>query len=249
MEVNNFVYGDTNRIFVNTDMGCNANCQYCYLPSLGIVHGKRKINAHQAIELVENLEYYKSGEGGSIISIGCYSECMDNDNVTDTITLVKHFVGNGNFTQLATKKRIERNFFEEIIRCANVERRLWIFVSLPVITNSHFIEEGTDAPDERIKNFDICKQNNINSVLYIKPYLAGVTDQDIVQYSKLVAKYNIPAVVGEMLSTKCTMQKAIVGEKRLYEYRVKGMDEFINQLKKYTEVYAHSIDCMKYKGE
>lgn len=249
MEVNNFVYGDTKRIFVNTDMGCNANCQYCYLPSLGIVHGKRKISAHQAIELVENLGCYKSGKEGSIISIGCYSECMDKDNVADTITLVKYFVSKGNFVQLSTKKQIERSFFQEIIQCINVKRRLWIYVSLPVITNSCVIEEGTDSPEERIKNFDICRQYNINSVLYIKPYLDGVTDQDIVQYSKLVAQYNIPAVVGEMLSTRRTMQRTIVGENRLFEYSVKGMDDFINQLEKSTKVYLHSVDCMKYKGE
>lgn len=249
MEVNNFVYGDAKRIFVNTDMGCNANCQYCYLPSLGIVHGKRKISAYQAIELVENLKYYKSGKEGTIISIGCYSECMDKDNIADTITLVKYFVSNGNFVQLSTKKQIERSFFEEIIQCTNIKRRLWIYVSLPVITNSCFIEEGTDAPEERIRNFDICQQYNINSVLYIKPYLDGVTNKDIVQYSKLVAQYNIPAVVGEMLSTRQNMQRTIVGEKRLFEYRVQGMDEFINQLEKSTKVYLHSIDCMKYKGE
>lgn len=249
MEVNNFVYGDTKRIFVNTDMGCNANCRYCYLPSLDIVHGKRKICAHQAIELVENLGYYKPGKEGSIISIGCYSECMDKNNVADTIALVKYFVGKGNFVQLSTKKQIEKSFFEQIIKCDNIEKRLWIYISLPVITNSYFMEEGTDSPYERMRNFDICRQYNINSVLYIKPYLDGATDQDIIQYSKLVTQYNIPAVVGEMLSTRQTMQKSIVGEKRLFEYTVKGMDEFINQLEKSTKVYLHSIDCMKDKGE
>lgn len=76
-----------------------------------------------------------------------------------------------------------------------------------------------------------------------------MTDQDIIQYSKLVTQYNIPAGVGEMLSTRQTMQKSIVGEKRLFEYKVKGMDEFINQLEKNTKVYLHSVDCMKDKGE
>ncbi len=245
MDVNNFVYGDASRIFVNTDMGCKANCQYCYLPALNIVHGERKISAHQAIEIVENLEYYRSGKKGSIISVGCYSECMDEDNITDTIELVKHFIERDNFVQLATKKKIEKHFFGEIIQCANVERRLWIYVSLPVISNYHLIETGTDSPCERIKNFDVCKQYNINSALYIKPYLEGITNQDINQYSKLVSHYNIPAIVGEMLTTRDTMNATLVGEKRLFEYKIEGMDEFIDQLQKETRVFAHSIDCIK----
>jgi len=245
MEINNFVYGDVGRIFVNTDMGCKANCQYCYLPALDIVHGERKISACQAIEIVENLEYYIAGKKGSIISIGCYSECMDENNIIDTIELVKHFIKRDNFVQLATKKKIEKIFFDEIIQCANVERRLWIYVSLPVITNYHFIEIGTDSPYERIKNFDACKRYKINSALYIKPYLEGITNQDITQYSKLVSRYDIPAVVGEMLTTRGITNVALVGEKRLFESKTEGMDEFIHQLQKETRVFAHSIDCIK----
>lgn len=249
MKDSNFVYGDAKRIFVNTDMGCNANCQYCYLSSLGIVHGERKISAHQAIELVENLKYYKSGKNGSIISIGCYSECMDEDNIADTTALVKYFISKNNFVQLSTKKKIERNFFDELIQCANIERYLWICVSLPVITDSPLIEEGTDSPYERMKNFDMCQQYGIHSVLYIKPYLEGVTNRDIRLYSELVTRYNIPAVVGEMLSTRQTPKKATVGEKRLFEYKINGMDEFVVQLEKKTKVYSHSVDCIKCGGE
>ena len=248
MKINNFVYGDKNRIFVNTDMGCKANCRYCYLSSLGIEHGKRKINADQAIELVENLDYYVPGEKGSVISIGCYSECMDNDNVLDTLVLVKHFAKRGNFVQLATKKKIGRNFFETVAAGGNIKKNIWIYVSIPTITGYSVVEMGTDAPNERIKNFDLCQEYGINAVLYIKPYLDELTNKDIEHYCELTRKYSVPIVVGEMLSTEPTEKEVLIGEKRLYEKSNRNMEHFISQLKQNTKVFMHSVDCAKFYG-
>lgn len=251
MEVNSFVYGDKNRIFVNTDMGCKANCKYCYLSSLGIKHGKRKISAFQAIEIVEKLGYYVPGEKGNIISIGCYSECMDNDNISDTLVLVKYFATRGNIVQLATKKKIDRNFFEAVSTDNIINKNLWIYVSIPTITYYNVIEKGTDVPNERIKNFDLCKEYNINAVLYIKPYLDEITNKDIVQYCELVSNYNIPIVVGEMLDIEPTKKEVLVGEKRLYEKSDKNIEMFISQLKAKAKakVFLHSADCVKFYGE
>lgn len=243
MNSNNFVYGNSERIFINTDMGCEAKCQYCYLPHLGIKHNEKRITAYQAIELVEKLKYYKPGEKGNIISIGCYSECMDEQNVKDSITLVKYFLNKGNFVQLATKKKIKDIFFEEVIKCKDYEKHLWIYISLPVITESHRIEKGTDSPYERMNNFEKCKKYNINSVLYIKPFLAGLTNQDINIYRKIISGYDIPVVVGQRLSTQSNMNETLVGEKRLYEYKAYGMDEFIIQLEN-AKTYLHSVDCI-----
>lgn len=249
MLVNNFVYGDTNRIFINTDLGCNAECKYCYLPLLNIVHGERRISASKAIELVNNSGYYVPGPKGSIISIGCYSECMDQDNITDTIALIKYFVGKKNFVQLATKRKITNSFFKKFIKCENVKKYLWIYVSLPTITNSHILELGTDSPYDRIENFDLCRKYSIHSVIYIKPYLKGITIQDVVRYNELIRKYNIPIVVGNVLSIKPTSQHALVGEKRLYEHSEKDMENFITQIENNIGVYLHSTDCLNLRRD
>lgn len=249
MEINNFVYGDVKRIFVNTDMGCSASCKYCYLPLLGIEHGKRSISAEQAIKLVEDLENYRHGKKGSVISVGCYSECMNEQNIAETITLVKHFMKRGNFVQLATKKKIEKFFFDEVIQCNHVKERLWIYISMPVITNSNRIEIGTDSPIQRIKNFELCKEYQINCALYIKPYLTGITIQDIAQYCELVRYYNIPAVVGRMLNTEHAGKEALVGENRLFEQKMSDIDIFRNELAKNTKVYSHSLDCVLGLGQ
>lgn len=243
--MNEFVYGNEDRIFVNTDMGCNLNCSYCYLPALNIKHGIKKISAVEAIGLVEKSEYYKKGKNGTIISIGCYSECMDQENIEDTLLIIEYFLKQGNYVQLATKKQIDDDFFKRISEYKKEKSQLWIYVSLPIITESSKIEKGTDIPDKRLKNFILCKQFGINCALYIKPYIDGVTDKDIDKYIDIIKRFNIPVVVGEMLSVEKKGEKALVGEKRLYGYKMAGINSFVQQLKKVTEVYWHSTECIR----
>ena len=242
--MNEFVYGNKDRIFVNTDMGCNSNCSYCYLPALNIKHAKKKISVGEAIGLVENLKYYKRGKNGTIISIGCYSECMDQENKEDTFQIIEYFLKQGNYVQLATKKQIDSDFLKRLSEFQNEKRQLWIYVSLPVITESDKMEIGTDIPEKRIKNFALCKQFGINCALYIKPYIDGVTDKDVDKYIDIINRFNIPAIVGEMLSVDEKGEEALVGEKRLYGYKMEGMDSFVRQLKRVTEVYLHSTECI-----
>ena len=244
-----FVYGDEERIFVNTDMGCSSHCNYCYLTSLNILKGRKRINAEEAIRLVEDLDYYKPGMNGTIISIGCYSECMAQENIEDTFVVTEYFLKQGNYVQLATKKQINRDFLERLSKNENQKERLWIYTSIPVITDSDKIELGTDTLDKRLDNFVTCKQFGMNYALYIKPYIEGVTDKDIDKYIDIIKYFNIPVVVvGEMLSTKGTGEVVLVGEKRLYCQRTDGMDDFVRQLKKVTDVYLHSTECIKKRG-
>ncbi len=42
---------EANRIFVNTSLGCTANCSYCYLPALNLSKGK-ELNTYITAEEV-----------------------------------------------------------------------------------------------------------------------------------------------------------------------------------------------------
>lgn len=48
-----------------------------------------------------------------------------------------------------------------------------------------------------------------------------------------------------MLSVEKKGEKVLVGEKRLYGYKMDGIDRFVQQLKKVTEVYLHSTECIR----
>ena len=64
-----FVYGNRERVFVNTALGCNAKCKYCYLPD--VHNGERIIYspAETVIKLVKDFPDFVQGEEGTIISM------------------------------------------------------------------------------------------------------------------------------------------------------------------------------------
>jgi len=243
--MNEFVYGDSERIFVNTSIGCSAKCVYCYLPDLDIKKIIKRMDVNEVIKRVEGAPYYRRGSGGSLISIGCYSECMDSKNIEDTFKVVNYFLQQDNYVQLATKKEIDDTFFKSIILNGKAKEKLWIYVSIPTITDSAELEPGTDVPEKRIKNFELCKKYGIHNALYIKPYLSGVTDKDVNRYIELIKEYDFPVVVGGTLSVNNSGIEVSVGEKRLYEYELERATQFINQLKSVTKVYFHSTECIR----
>lgn len=130
-----------------------------------------------------------------MITLGCFSECWDNNNKPETIKLIYYFLKRGNQIQLSTKKEIsteEMNQFQNIIQYLG---QLIIFVSSATISQWSTLEKGTDDPNKRFNTFKISKQLDIPTVLYMKPILKGITIQDIDLYKKVISKYGIKDVV------------------------------------------------------
>ena len=105
---------DPSRIFVNTSLGCSANCSYCYLPLLSYSKGEKINNYIKAEELIKQIESYKEikyKKNVALISFGCYSECWDDINKPETIKLIKYFLDKGNQIQFSTKRFVLQNIF------------------------------------------------------------------------------------------------------------------------------------------
>lgn len=105
----------------------------------------------------------------------------------------------GNQIQLSTKKEIsteEMNQFKNLIQYLG---QLIINVSSATISQWSTLEKGTDKPDKRFNTFEISKQLDIPTVLYMKPILKGITIQDIDLYKKVISKYSVrDVIVGSM---------------------------------------------------
>lgn len=128
---------EPDRLFVNTSLGCCANCSYCYLPTLNYSKGKELntyITAEELIKQVESYDGYKPGKEGTLISFGCYSECWDENNKPQTIKLLKYFLEKGNQIQFATKKYVDYKELSEISKLIKYEGQLIIFISSATIS-------------------------------------------------------------------------------------------------------------------
>lgn len=185
---------DNTRIFVNTCLGCRSKCSYCYLGKMGYDNKTAILKIKKAEELIEEIE-----KGGiskeTLITLGCFSECWDNNNKAETIKLIQHFLQKGNQIQLSTKKEINFEELESISRLIKYTGQLLIFVSSATISDWKSIEKGTDSPEKRFRTFKISKELGIPTILYMKPVLKGITIKDIELYKSLVKQYEIKDIV------------------------------------------------------
>ncbi len=195
---------DNKRIFVNTCLGCTGKCSYCYLGKIGYDNSSIVGEVRKAEELIEEIE--RAGiSRDTLITLGCFSECWDDNNKPETIKLIKYFLQKGNQIQLATKREItleEASEFKDLIEYWG---QLVLFVSSATISKWDTWEKGTDSPSKRFKTFEISRELNIPTVLYMKPVLAGITKQDIESYKEIICQYGVKdVVVGSIFGEKET---------------------------------------------
>ena len=139
---NGYIFANDNkRVFINSSLGCKAQCSYCYLPILGYNKSiKKTISAKKIIELLEqnNLDI----NNNTLISIGCFSECWDENNKKETIDIIKYFLKKGNQIQLSTKCKILKKELAEILPLIKYPGQLIIFVSSATISKHNIYEKN-----------------------------------------------------------------------------------------------------------
>lgn len=243
-----WVYGNKERIFINTALGCSAHCQYCYLPMLGMRNDSNTISAEDALSCLLEFKDFIPGPDGSILSIGCYSECWSAQNKPETFKLLKKLAGFKNYIQLATKKQITQAELSCINTISRFKNQIGIYLSVPTLSSSSKLELGTDPIDKRLSPLITAKDyQNLYFVLYIKPVLPEITGQDKERYKELMLHYQVPSVIGPLLSgadQSANRSCALVGEGNLYEVPSGEADALKAFLSRFGGTYTHSTDLI-----
>jgi len=240
----NFVFGDNKRIFLNTILGCASSCSYCYLSTLNLKLNS-KVQISKLISILENNRSdFIQGKNGTILSVGCYCECWDDDNRSTTIELINHLLKYENPIQIATKQQITLSDFEQInIDKITYYNHLSVFISSSTITHHSVLEKGTTKPSLRFNSFKIKNKYNIPMYLYLKPIIDKITIQDINKYINLIKKYNIEVIVGELFNKNGSLDAPIAnGILKYDDNQSDDMQKMCHILKKYTNVYKKSIE-------
>ena len=238
---------DNKRIFINTSLGCAGQCAYCYLPKMGYSNSSdnyRTISAQTIIEFIEKNKLDINQK--TLITLGCYSECWDEYNKNETISLIKYFLKKGNQIQLSTKKQIMKEELTEILPLINYFGQLVIFVSSATISKHDTIEKNTTPISNRFQNFSLFNSLDIPVVLYMKPVLKGITINDLELYKKYIEKYNIKDVVVGSIFTNYISEETVHFSNKNELFYTKNSDEdmIISELSKITNVYKRSSEVM-----
>lgn len=198
-----FLSGDSSRLFLNLELGCSSSCSYCYLPSEGLQLGKRPPSElsrtpEELLSQLQSDERFKPGRNGTLLSIGCFSECWDLATRPRTIQLIEGLLAYDNWIQFATKREILRRDLEPITKGPNWNGQAVAYISSATIRQWNLFERGTTRPDKRFRSFAACQEVGIRSCLYIKPVLPDVTIRDLDLYSELMRQHDVDAVVGDL---------------------------------------------------
>lgn len=241
------ISGNEERIFISVAYGCNYNCKYCYLNEMDATRVVESFSKQQILEELEKKQIFISGEQGSIISLGCFTECWDDAFKETTIELIKYFLKQRNYVQVSTKKAISTYDLAELEKEILFDKQLNIFVSIPTISHQKEYEPIADEISERVKVLGCNKSGKINTCIYIKPLLPGVTLQDRELYKDLAKRYRCPVVVGDMLQVKYQEKSFLVqiGNQKMKEISNEEAEELRHYLHEHTVVYPHSTDIIK----
>lgn len=249
--MHHFVYGDRYRIFINTALGCSARCQYCYLPEIGLGHAPEYISAEDTLAMFKQSNTFVPGPQGTILSLGCYSECWDSQNKPETIKLLSNLSVYGNYIQMSTKQAFSREELEEINSMVLFPGQIGLYLSVPTLSRSEELEPGTALPQERLAPLQWKEQlKNIYFALYIKPVIPSITLYDGAIYGYLMKKYHLSAIVGSLLAKG--KGDVLVGEGVLKEIGSNEIESLRSMLEPYGSVYTHStqiIDSLRYQKD
>lgn len=248
-----FVSGDSKRVFINTALGCQSSCSFCYLGVEGIPIGARPndtLSAEEVISIVNASGYFREGVGGSLVSIGCFSECWDDINRGKTKALISYFLEKGNQVQMATKRCIDREDIEEINGKITRDGQFGLFVSSSTVSEWQKFERGTTSPAKRFDGLSNAGGTSVKAFLYIKPVINGVTIKDLNVYKDLIKRVSCDVVVGgRFLETGAGVPAPIISQ---CDLRVVNDDDegvIINELSDFGRVYRTSFEAMRAIGD
>mgnify|MGYP000009406677 FL=1 len=243
-----FLYAEDNhRIFINSCLGCTGGCKYCYLAKSGYDNNS-KLKVKKAEEILSELN--KSGleiSEKTLITLGCFSECWDDENKSETIKLIKYFLQKGNQVQLSTKKEISTNEMADIPNFIKYYGQLVVFLSSATISKHSSVEPNTDEPQKRFRTFRLKKELGIPTVLYIKPVLQGITINDVEEYKEVIRNYGIQDVVVGSLFTEQQNSETVhfSNENKLFYNPVSDEEVIKRQLSECARVYTRSSQVMQ----
>lgn len=240
---------DKKRIFVNTCLGCNGQCKYCYLPQMGYDNKSNNLLVKKAEDIISQIEKFHISKD-TLITLGCFSECWDDKNRPETMKMINYFLRKGNQVQLSTKREVKLEEIEQFKDLIQFSGQLVVFVSSATISKCKEIEPNTDLPDNRFKIFDIPKDWNIPIVLYMKPVLKDITIQDIDLYEDVIKKYDIKNVVVGSIFGKRESKETVhfSDENKLFYNEISDELEIKRRLMQLgnVRVFSRSSEVMEY---
>jgi DNA repair photolyase len=249
------------RFFVSPILGCKAHCSYCYIFSEGYTSRivRNNFTIDESIRWILDHAEYHQGNTGSILSVGAWGDPFppkDDEAIAYTLCWIKKLCELGNPLQLISRFALHNSTIEEISSYSKYKNQILFSTSISTFRSWQEIEPNTDPPIDRLKTLSRFLERGIPANLMIKPFLNGITNLEVEDFTASLLRFNIKyCVVGslhwnedirefmrktergitvEMLDLMEEEERLqlfdCTSEKKMYTYHSSLLDEFIAQL-------------------
>lgn len=245
LHVPEFVSFDNKRRFlVSPRIGCLAECSYCYLHDLGLGDGVvRNASADELIQGIVGHNGFVDGPSGTIVSFGCFTECLIGSSLKTTIEVARFLLSRGNRVSIASKMRT--GVLSCLLRrCIQYRGQLSVFVSCPTVSKWRDYEKRVASPEARMRAIPRLLESGFDCFLYVKPYLGIDTCNDSRIYLDIIEKLKIPVVVGKRFSSCGEGSASPVAPALLSDVEDISYAAFVASLEASGTVFRRSLDAL-----
>lgn len=249
---------DEKRIFINYGHKCQLDCKYCITNDSSIKG--YNIDNQKIKELEGEINDFSLTHkiNDYLISLGHLNEVLDIQNIESTTEVVKLLLESTSAViQIATKEKLEtvKNWLDKNIGAKGNDKqpkykdRIVILYSITTIKYSGFkvgeglpFENRVDADWGAEKDYFLNIQQHYYIVLYIKPFLPGITDTDneLMKFIEKVSK----VIVGFPYLSKSIMHTLSEFCLKIYEEDTEGNQNLLSIIEKHYS-YANYLKNKK----
>ena len=226
------------RYFLSPILGCNAQCQYCYIYEEGYkkVAKLNQLNISRVIEDIKSHLNFIHGPNGSIISIGAWGDPFPRGNdkaIKYSLKWLEEACKIGNPIQIMSRFKLDEQTINLISNLQSFTNQILFSTSITTTSQHKELEPFADSPDERFETLNKLKKVGIQTNVMIKPFIKGVTDRDEVEIIGLFKKWELEVcVVGGLYENTSTLK----------------LEKTLSLTDKPLDIYIEVLDCSSDKN-
>ncbi|NIQ08056.1 MAG: radical SAM protein [Candidatus Korarchaeota archaeon] len=184
-------------ITIHVAENCPYSCTYCYITEMGFQFDSPSPSPLSGNQLVFSLLHNRSflpGRGGTLIAMGSVSDPFllpeKTLNYLDALTSL------GNPVQFSTKSYISENLARRIKEVSE-ENKSGVSPLVTIVSFSYAskLEPNAPTPEQRLKTIENLANADLQPVLFLRPVIPGVNDEEAKLIMKRAKKAGAKGVV------------------------------------------------------
>ncbi|NQV17027.1 MAG: hypothetical protein HQ534_00570 [Armatimonadetes bacterium] len=153
------------------------------------------MNSIETYNWLKKHKQFIPGKKGSIISIGSWGDPFPESAYLYTLDYIKEMVKFGNPIQISTKYAMSDTLLTELLKIPSQKNQIVLSTSITTFKLWKQIEPCADSPIARLQSLSKLYGSKIRTNLFIKPFIFGITSEEVKEFNLNLRIYNIDTCV------------------------------------------------------